>query len=419
MARWSVRTAAGLAAICALAAGASADDGPDWAPARRKDPFPSEQSYLILPLPYSIPGIGSGYFLTLYETNYVVPHRGYLLLIEGDAQGTILGLEQIQLVPRRLLLDGFAQVLSRAQINQYPLRGMDTGKSDFVRLELDKVEDYQWRLTYSLWERRFEAFVDGLQESVRITRTRNSSGQLVSTYAQPPTFNSRFYEAGLLFDFTDDFFDPRRGIRAETVVRDAPRLDSSQPDYFVINAKVNAYAPMGRQSTWAFSLLQSDAYVRRKGETDLAVLNQQNNQNCSGNPACQAAQAAAVANALAANTNGTAQPLGGDALMRAYPTQRFKGGHTLYFSSEFRWNLTDEFTPFNYLFFKDTRTAVQVAPFVEAGSVSETAGTLGTRWRHDYGVGVRMVTASGAAYRFDYAVGDEGGNASIIVNYPW
>jgi outer membrane translocation and assembly module TamA len=82
-------------------------------------------------------------------------------------------------------------------------------------------------------------------------------------------------------------------------------------------------------------------------------------------------------------------------------------------------NLTDEFTPFNYFFFKGVRTALQIAPFYEAGSVSETSGSLGQYWRTDAGIGIRLATASGAVYRVDIAEGDEGTATTIIFNYPW
>jgi hypothetical protein len=32
---------------------------------------------------------------------------------------------------------------------------------------------------------------------------------------------------------------------------------------------------------------------------------------------------------------------------------------------------------------------------------------------------MRIVTGSGIVYRIDYATGDEGGETTMIINYPW
>ena len=393
---------------------------PTAVPERRKDPFPSEESYLILPLPYSLPGIGSGLFLTAYETNYVFPHRAYALLIQGDAEGTIFGLEQVQLMPKRLLFDVFWQDINHASYRNYALRGMDTGKNDYSLLELSKVQDTQWQFTFTSWERRLEAFVNGLQEEVRVTRVRDPSGNAIADFAQPLKSTYQQYVAGLRLDLTDEYYDPRKGVRLVTEYTDTPRQDPDQPDFYVVTTRLAAYVPVGHQSTIAFTALQSDARVRSTGDTDLASLNRKNSLGCApADLVCRGSQAALVANDLAANSHGTAQTLGGQNYLRAYPGSRFRGAHTLYYSVELRANLTDEFTPFDYVFFKDIRTGVQVAPFYEAGSVSETEGALGAKWRTDYGVGLRVVTASGTVYRVDVADSDEGSNVTIIVNYPW
>ncbi len=392
----------------------------EWGPERRRDPFPTETSYLILPLPYSIPGIGSGIVVTFYEANYFVYHRGYLLALTGDAQGAILGLEQIALVNKRLLLDLFGMSLNAAQYQSYMLRGMETGKNDYQLLHLNKVENYAWTLTLTSAQRRLEAFIGGSQFAARTTSVNDSAGNLIATYQDPPTYYAPAYTAGIQVDLTDEYVNPLRGVRAVALVENHPRTAAGQADFDVVTARFNAYVPLGRQSTWAFTFVQSDAVVQSQGETNLAVLNQHQNLHCPpGNFMCQGTQAALVNNSLAANTNGTALTLGGQNYLRAYPTDRFQGGHTLYAATELRLNLTDEFTPFDYLIFKGVRTNLQIAPFYEIGSVSETAGTLGQRLRDDWGVGLRFVTASGTAYRLDVAIGGEGTASTLIFNYPW
>lgn len=83
--------------------------------------------------------------------------------------------------------------------------------------------------------------------------------------------------------------------------------------------------------------------------------------------------------------------LGGLERLRSYPEGRFSGGHAAFLGAEYRWNLTEEATPFNYFFWKDVRTGKQIAFFAEAGSV----------------------------YRADLSVGDEGTEVAIFFFYPW
>lgn len=418
------RIARALCAIvlCAGVAGACgkalfAEDG--FPVERRKDQFPSEPLYLVLPIPYSLPGIGSGWALTLYEANYGFYHRAYAIAVTGEAQGTILGLEQAALVPRHLLLDLYGEQIGKAVVNAYTLRGMNTGKNDYF-LEQAQYDFYAPRLTLSFWERRFEAYVESGQSEARVSKVLDRTGVLISQFAHPLKYFQTNTVGNVQLDLSDDLVDPRRGVRLYTRQIDFPPQNATQPDFYVVTTSLFAYLPVGRQSTIAITGFQSDAYVRKAGLIDINALMQQYAQICAQPVgACKAGEAALINNQLAANTHGTSQSLGGQNYLRAYPGNRFQGAHTLYAAVEFRWNLTDEFTPFNYWFFKGVRTGIQIAPFYETGSVSETSGSLGQRWRSDVGVGLRIITASGAVYRADVATGDEGEATTVIFSYPW
>ncbi|HUJ73979.1 MAG TPA: hypothetical protein VL359_03935, partial [bacterium] len=189
---------------------------------------------------------------------------------------------------------------------------------------------------------------------------------------------------------------------------------------YVTNVSASAYVPVWGISTWALNYFRSDAQVRSPGLTDRAAIAAQQGLFCApGDAPCQAALTARVNNILAANTNGSAEALGGQYRLRAYPQSRFQGAHTEYLSTELRINVTEEFTPFDYVFFKGIRTGIQIAPFYEIGTVAESASALWALNRADYGVGARLITASGAVYRLDVAVGDEGTGTTITINYPW
>lgn len=88
-----------------------------------------------------------------------------------------------------------------------------------------------------------------------------------------------------------------------------------------------------------------------------------------------------IDNVVADNTYGAASSLGGFNRLRSYSAGRYQGAHTLFVGTEARWNLTDEFTPFNLYFIKDVRTAIQLSAFYEIGSVAERQSDIGDTTR--------------------------------------
>jgi len=405
--------------LALLLACAGLTQAQSWAPERRKDQFPSDQSYLVLPAPYSLPGLGAGIGIVAYETNFGFYNQSALIYLTGDDEGLIADVTQVQLIERRLLLDVQYLDLYKTRSQEFTSRGMNTTANEFIVLD-GAYTSFQSTLTLTTEDRRWAACISPYQAQSSLRQIRDNAGNVTARFSPPLRTYQVEDDYGATMDLTDDKFDPRRGIRLELKIEDFPRTDPTQPDFYVTDASASAYVPVGRINTWALNYFRSDAQVRSAGLTNPAAIAVQQGIFCApGDAQCQAAEAARINNVLAANTNGSSDSLGGQHRLRAYPQSRFQGAHTEYFSSEFRINLTDEVTPFNYGFFKGIRTAFQIAPFYEVGSVSETAESLWAQNRSDYGVGGRMVTASGAVYRFDVAVGNEGTNTTIIVDYPW
>ena len=210
-------------------------------------------------------------------------------------------------------------------------------------------------------------------------------------------------------DFTDDYKDPRRGIRNSLFIDRQTAKTSSEPSFDVVTNDLQIYIPVLEKSTIVFDLQISDAYVTKKGETNLEVLRIKNggNENLTNSE-------------LASNTNGTSLSLGGGDRLRSFPEGRFQGAHTIYYAAEFRWNYSSSGGEKLDLFFiQDLVEELQVALFFEQGSVSEAKSELGKTVKTSVGSGFRFLSGSGNLYRADFATGNEGPAFTVIIQYPW
>ncbi|HEX9021075.1 MAG TPA: hypothetical protein VF903_07425 [Nitrospirota bacterium] len=417
-----------LLAICiagAAAAGAAAEEsasGGSLYPERRKPQFTKDFGYAVFPYPYSLPGIGSGIGLVGGAMNIADTYTdAYGIIFTGDVRGEAGGLSNIHIIPRHLILDLGYSAVNEATIQSFGQRGMNTDKNDYRLIEFGDTEYYGGRMTAAFFERRFEVYGAWYQGAMKLKSIRDKDGNVIVTAQNPPRERGHTTLFGTRLDLTDDYADPRRGIRLDVTRSQTPPRDSG-PDYYVMDYNTTAYIPIGRRSTWAFNFLRSDAVVVHQGETDPARLQQQQGLNCS-DPALTPEQQRfcneVIQNMIANNKYGTATQLGGFSRLRSYPQGRYKGAHTLFYGTEVRWNLTDERTPFNIFIMKDIRTSVQVSVFYENGSTADLRSELGKIWRDTYGFGLRVITASGIVFRGDMAFGREGFEPEIFIGYPW
>ena len=384
---------------------------------RRRDQFTKQYGQLFAPLPYSLPGLGTGLLLVGSFANIADTNADFALIGGvGDAQFVFTFLDELFIAPDLLYLQYLKAHGFKFAINQYNSRGMDTEKNDFKYAignywDFDaptfKLTFYDRMLEFGLGlnkqKGKFEKFVAPDEDDP------TKQGETVATFDPPleQTISDKI-EFSTRIDYTDDYKDPRKGIRNIFYYDVQNASKDSEPSFDVVTNDLQIYVPVLEKSTIVFDLQMSDAIVKKKGETDYDKLLL----------AYQDPNLAKTQQQI--NTNGTATFLGGGDRLRAYPQGRFQGAHMLYFATEFRWNFSESGGgQFDSLFFQDLVDDMQIAFFYENGSISEEKSDLGKISKSSYGTGFRLVNASGNIYRADLASGDEGTNFTLIIQYPW
>ncbi|MHB8844539.1 MAG: BamA/TamA family outer membrane protein [Nitrospirota bacterium] len=398
---------------------AAAEDS--FPPERRKPQFMNDKGYYIFPMPYSIPGVGEGVGVMGIGMNLGATYTDvFAFALAGSLPGEGLGVSDIHIIPRTLILDVTTIQFGKSTITSYQQRGMQSSEHDFSYLQFDHYGFTGGRLTSTFLDRRFEVYGGGYRIGSQLEKVLKPNGDTILDIQNPPTWRTNVYGFGVRGDLTDDYYDPRRGVRLDIGRWWSPPASNSDPKFYRMEYNASAYLPLGKRSTWVFNYFRSDAHVQRQGETNLTTIENDQGLNCSsltGEDQIKCNQI--VQNIRDANTYGTATSLGGTSRLRSYPDGRFSGAHTVFYGTEVRWTLTEEAHPFDIFIAKDVRTVMQVALFYEMGSAADLRDELGDIFRSSYGAGFRMVTASGLVLRADVATGREGIETTILIGYPW
>jgi len=409
----------GLAKLIALAFAMQLVVASAFGMERRRDQFPDLPGYVLFPVPYQIPGVGSGLIWAGYVANaFSMPLDAYGMAVTGDAEGRGVGIFDFHLLPKMLILEYSASNFDRIGLQVYA-RGMDSGAEDFLYLIVGNARYSSRRVILTFWERRIELFHQAASYGAQLNTVLDENEMLL---AEPKVRNmltdGRDTLSGIQLDFTDDYNDPRQGWRFVSLKNQHEATLVGGSDYNNIDFSLTGYLPLGHSSVFAMNAFRSDAQISSQGETNRNRLRELLHFQCD-NAQCRAKERIMLDSLIQENRFGRATSLGGISRLRGYPSMRFAGAHTAFLGAELRWNLTDEFTPFDYGFAKDVRTGIQVALFHELGSVAEWASDLGRDTKASSGLGFRLVAGSGLVYRIDFGVADEGGNTTALVTYPW
>ncbi len=393
-------------------------------PERRDKQFDTDSGYLLFPAPYELPGLGSGMMVVGYWGNILESNAdSFVIAMQGDVEGYIGSVDELFLIPDFLYYNRFQMLVTSYGINSYSKRGMDTDKDDYNLLVGDRYAQHIDRLVIPLFDRRLQIATSRQAGDGRSNKILTAKGELLVEYDTPQVFEQKGQTNEILLDLTDDYGDPRSGLRLSILEASQDAASADSPEFKVLDQFASLYLPMGVNSTWVFHYYTSDATVSKQGNTDLETL--KTNAGFASCPysadqtACEAAVLENVNNTLNANKYGTAAALGGTNRMRAYPNGRFQAAHARVIATEFRWNILTEHVNFDWYLLSDVQEALQVAFFYEQGTVAESKADLGTITRSSYGSGLRLVTGSGSVYRFDLATGEEGAQVNLIFQYPW
>ncbi len=389
---------------------------------RRKDQSPREPGYVVLPYAMQMAGIGSWVGIVGAVDNISSSETDfYLATMLGDIDGYVTAITDIPIGTEHLVINLIRINFTKASIQTYD-RGIDSDPDNQRLVIADKSEYNMGMISMNFWEKRLQFYASSGRYKYHLEKLLDAEGNEIADVDKGDQTGTD-KDSGFIIDYTDDRKDPRKGVRVEARRKQSPRDDEYSSQFYVNEYNVTAFVPVGNLSTWAFNIFRSDAVVTDKGITDEALLRADIGIDCSLNPAteaeCEETLSRQIEQTIANNKYGTASSLGGTQNMRSFPTGRFYGAHSMFYGTEFRLNVTDEFTPFDIWLAKGIRTNVQLAFFAEQGTVADLAEDLGIEWVHSYGVGARLVMASGFVFRLDAATGEEGFQTQLFLNYPW
>ena len=387
---------------------------------RRREQYDYDFGWITMPIAISIPGVGTGYGGFFQFTNINDTASDFLLTkLTGDFDITFAQLKEFYLVPKLLAFD-IGRFEGRFFIAQYD-RGIDSDPNTSTQAESD-FEANTATMRLEFWDKRLLFLLNGFSGSTELLSVIDQDGNRLKSESTE-RFNFSSLDTSAILDWTDDFTDPRQGLRTGFKYKlPSSSEDETISEFAVSELNLTYYFPMSDNDTLLFNIFRSSATITKQATTDATELKTTIDLDCTSQTTvdkadCLKTEQRQIEQRIAFNRFGSATPLGGSNRMRAYPNQRFTAGHTGYMGLEYRMNSQDKRLPINWYVIGGIRTVLQTAFFLEAGSVSDKASDLTGDFKTSAGIGFRAII-SGLIYRLDLAFGDEGPAMNVIIDYP-
>lgn len=219
---------------------------------RRRDQFAKEPGHYIVPAPISYPGIGDAFVLLGVASNAHDSYTDYAgFLITGDIEGFGGVATDMHLIDKTLIGEVAASRLSKVAVVSYNGRGMETDKDDYGIFEFDDVKTTAARLKGTFYDRMFEIQAQTIKNQVHLTSLRDSEGNLILDTHDSEASENQYYIISFQLDWTDDYQDPRQGLRYSMSRWWRDETSANASEYYQQEHNLTVYIPIGRISTWA------------------------------------------------------------------------------------------------------------------------------------------------------------------------
>jgi len=265
-------------------------------------------------------------------------------------------------------------------------------------------------------DNQLEAYYATIQGAVRPYGVIDPYGRFYKAGEKKITSEVHSYRWGIYLDDTDDRRDPRVGYRFQYEKWGVQATRKENSAFFQEDFSFTIFVPLlfEKKGVFVLNRFYSSSNVENIGAVD------QTNYTCDNvlYPGCQAVFDELYRRQVVEAENGKATSLGGSNRLRGYRTNRFFDSFTDFVGIEFRWYLFESQHAFDYFVEKGVLAGLQLAFFLEKGTVAPTRARLWEESRHSSGIGARSIFNT-VVLRFDVGFSDEGSETTFFVGYPF
>ena len=389
----------------------------------RRKTFDSEIAWFIYPVVGSIPGVQDFYGLGGTVSGIggsesditAISLRGKAEYFDEDFQIDILSIFDIPLFTERLTFTWFSTKIRNVAWPEGQ-RGINSDPDSMYYLLASKVEASGGELSANIFNNQLEAYYGYTDAAVKPYGLVDPNGTFYNAQNAGIIESPRGYRYGLYLDDTDNRRDPRIGYRFQYEKWGQPSSREGNSEYYQEDFNLSGYIPVLSENKGVLVLNQffGSSTVLKKGTVDQSQFVCDN----TAKPGCQAILNELYARRVAEAENGKATSLGGTNRLRGYRTNRFYDSYTNFRGAEFRWYVLEVQKAFNYILEKGTFAGLQLALFYEEGTVSPDKDSLWKNMRTSYGAGTRFLFNT-IIVRIDRGFGEEGGQTTFFVGYPF